>query len=113
MSVRVGSKTADRTQAHTAACRAIQEFIFYSGGYCIKQLGGLGQRRGLPDITACVGGRAVYVEVKTGQGALSADQRYERERIERAGGIYILAGGVEDVERRLLAEGLVLGGLFG
>jgi hypothetical protein len=73
----------------------------------MKLLGGLGQRPGVPDLVACIQGRYIAVEVKTGTATLSPRQQAERERIEASGGIYVLAHSVDDVEDRLLAEGLV------
>jgi hypothetical protein len=104
-------QTANRTETHTALCKAIQDYLWYQGGWCFKALGGLGVRRGLPDIHACLKGNAVYIEVKTGEGKLSPDQMKEKARIEQAGGIYIEARSVDDVEDRLVQEGLVLPGL--
>ena len=101
----------DRTEKHTGLCKAIQDYLWYQGGWCFKALGGLGVRKGLPDIHSCVRGRAVYVEVKTGKGELSKEQREEKARIEQAGGIYIEARSVDDVEDRLVAEGLAVPGL--
>jgi hypothetical protein len=101
------------TALHTATCKAIQDYIWLKGGWCFKALGGLGVRRGLPDIHACIAGRAVYIEVKTGDGEMDKRQREEKWRIERAGGIFILAGSVDDVEARLVAEKLVTPSLFG
>jgi len=101
----------DRTQNHTALCKAITDYLWYQGGWCFKALGGLGVRKGLPDIHGCIKGRAVYVEVKTGTGKLSPEQLRERARIEQAGGIYIEARSVDDVEARLVKEGLAVPGL--
>ncbi len=103
---------ADNTQNHTALCKAIEHYVLYCGGYIVKNLGALGQRRGRPDLDACVKGRAVFIEVKTGAGELSGDQIRERNRIEIAGGIYIEARSVDDVEKRLVAEKLALPSLL-
>lgn len=98
----------DRTKLHSAVCKAIADYVAYQGGYIVKNLGGLGQRRGRPDFDACVGGRFVGIEVKTGEGVLSREQMAERARIEAAGGLYIQAGSVDAVEAALLSEGLVV-----
>ena len=63
----------------------------------------IGSRNGVPDIVACVDGRAVAVEVKVGKDRLSPLQRVEADRWRRAGGIYIEARSVEDVTAGLRA----------
>jgi hypothetical protein len=98
----------DRTKRHSAVCKAIADYVAYQGGYIVKNLGGLGQRRGRPDFDACVRSKFVAIEVKTGEGVLSRDQQAERERIIAAGGLYIQAETVDDVEEALLAEGLAV-----
>src|SRR4051794_36308021 len=103
---------ADNTQKHTALCRAIEHYILWCGGYIVKNLGGLGQRRGRPDLDGCVEGRAIFIEVKTGTGVLDGNQIRERNRIEIAGGIFIEARSVDDVEKRLVAEKLALPSLL-
>lgn len=48
-------------------------------------------RRGTADIHAVIKGRHVSIEVKAGKDVMSEDQKRERERIEKAGGIYYIA----------------------
>lgn len=103
---------ANRAAPHTALCNAIQDYILWTGGYVVKNLGGLGVRRGRPDFDACVKGRFVAIEVKTGTGELGRDQIKERSRLESAGAIYIEARSVDDVEQRLVAEGLAVPSLL-
>lgn len=103
---------ADNTANHTQLCRAIEHYVLWCGGYIVKNLGTLGQRRGRPDMDGCVRGRAIFIEAKTGKGELTGDQIKERNRIEIAGGIYIEARSVDDVERRLVEEGLALPSLL-
>ena len=104
---------SDRTGPHTALCKAIHDYLFYSGGWCKKMLGTLGIRRGLPDLDGFILDPAdrrpiaLYIEVKTGGGVLSADQRLIRDEIVARGGLYIEARSVDDVERRLFDLGLV------
>jgi hypothetical protein len=97
---------ANRAAPHTALCKAIQDYILWTGGYVVKNLGGLGVRRGRPDFDCCVRGRFIAIEVKTGSGELGRDQISERNRLETAGAIYIEARSADDVERRLVEEGL-------
>ncbi|HEY0140391.1 MAG TPA: hypothetical protein VGF48_05810 [Thermoanaerobaculia bacterium] len=56
---------------------------------------------GLPDIVVVLGGRHVGIEVKSRRGIQSpAQQEFER-KLRAAGGVYILARSVEDVERAI------------
>ena len=105
---------ADNTQLHTALCKTIHDYVFYSGGWCKKMLGTLGMRRGLADIDGFLCDPATkrpiafYIEVKTGKGELSKDQRTIRDEIVARGGLYIEAHSVDDVEDRFVSEGLAL-----
>ncbi len=53
---------------------------------------------GIPDILACVRGRMIGIEVKTKIGKQSLEQIAWQDRIEKAGGLYLLARSVNDVE---------------
>ena len=67
-------------------------------------------RYGVPgqaDILCCMKGRFIEVEVKTKTGRQSEAQKQRERNITRASGIYILARSVEDVQNRLMEEGLV------
>lgn len=97
----------DRTQAHNAHVRTIADFLAVHGAWTFKVHGGMMQRPGVPDLLACLAGRLVAVEVKTGAATRTPAQLAEHERLERAGAISILAHSVDDVEDRLVAEGLV------
>lgn len=97
---------------HKATIRTTLDFLRYHGAWIMKVAGGLGQRPGVPDILFCLCGRFGAVEVKTGRGALTLNQRKEREWIERAGGIYILAATVDDVESALVEADLVVPSLL-
>ena len=62
---------------------------------------------GQPDIFAIIQGRFVGIEVKTVVGRQSKDQKNWQRNCERAGGLYILARSVEDVEAALREAGLI------
>ena len=51
------------------------------------------------DVTACVGGRFVGIEVKTASGRVRASQAELHERVKKAGGLVIVARSVDDVMR--------------
>lgn len=84
---------------------AICDFILYSGGDAqrinttgiMRKVNGTmkwtrgGGRKGAADIHAIIKGRAVSIEVKIGKDKVSPEQIREKERIERAGGLYFIA----------------------
>ena len=77
----------------------VKEYLQWTGWFVFHHLqGGVGVYRGLPDLQAVRGGKTVYIEVKRPTGKLSEHQRKFKERIEAAGGTYIVARGVADVE---------------
>lgn len=61
---------------------------------------------GSSDILACIRGRFIGIECKTGTGSLSTPQRRFRDAVVRHGGIFIEARSVEQVVETLRAEGL-------
>ena len=61
---------------------------------------------GSSDILACIKGRFVGIEVKTGTGDLSSAQRRFRDAVAAAGGIFIKARSVADVRHVLQGAGL-------
>lgn len=63
--------------------------------------------KGVSDSLNCIRGHFVAVEVKTGSGKLTLEQRNFGRAVERAGGVFIQARSVEDIERRLEMEGII------
>lgn len=59
----------------------------------------LGSHKGFCDLIAIKGGKVLFIEVKTMRGKQSPYQEQFQREIEQAGGTYILARSVEDVER--------------
>lgn len=55
-------------------------------------------KKGLPDIVAVVGGKFVGIECKRKGGVQTESQKLFQTQLERAGGLYILARSIEDVE---------------
>lgn len=64
-------------------------------------------KKGSPDVLACIKGRFVGVECKTGTGRQRTEQVNFAAALSRAGGIYILARSVDEVANRLRVEGLL------
>lgn len=56
-------------------------------------------RRGVPDIVAVVKGIYIGLEVKTGRGKQSTEQRRFQEDLEEVGGRYHLVRSLEDIEK--------------
>lgn len=96
----------NQAATHSALARAIVQYLGWAGAWVFRVHGGLGQRAGCPDILACLSGRLVGVEVKTGAAVLSPTQQAERSEIERAGGLFVEARSLEDVEQALVGAGL-------
>lgn len=67
--------------------------------YFMPVSNGMG-RHGIPDFICCINGRFVAIECKAGKGEVTALQRRELERIEAAGGDWIVAR--EDTKLDLL-----------
>jgi len=60
--------------------------------------GGAFGKCGVPDIIVCYKGKYIGIEAKTYEGCQSEIQKTRQFQIEQAGGIYILARCVEDVQ---------------
>lgn len=106
--------------AHETLLNEIRLFISECGGLPVKvDTPGLltladGRKarfgtKGVWDILACVKGRFVAIEVKTGSGRLSKSQKAFGEAVVRAGGSIIQARSVDDVATHFLAEGIAHG----
>ena len=53
---------------------------------------------GIPDVFCVIKGKLIGIEVKTAKGKQSDEQIAWQEKLEKAGGTYILARSWEDVE---------------
>jgi hypothetical protein len=73
----------------------------------LRIIGGLGQRKGSPDCVGVLAGRALCLEVKTGNAHLSAVQQHERDRWVDAGAVYCLVRSLDDLETALLDAGVI------
>jgi len=66
---------------------------------------GCGVPAGWPDLTGCTpGGRFIGVEVKSAKGRQSEAQAEIQKRIEKAGGLYILAHSLAELKSELAKE---------
>lgn len=56
---------------------------------------------GIPDILCIIKGQFVGIEVKSEKGIQTDNQKHFQNEVERAGGIYILAKSIDDVQNVL------------
>lgn len=82
----------------TAIRRQIQDYLRWTGWFVYYNLAGLGSYPGLSDLVAVKDGRVVHIEVKTPKGVQSEKQKRFQRKLEAAGGEYVLARSVADVE---------------
>lgn len=106
---------ANRSAAHSKLVKACLGYLHLSSipawpsktqGQFDPKFGGFRKfvgMKGISDITGLLPptGRGLFVEVKTGISKASKDQKAFRDRVEAAGGLYILARNLDD-----LADGL-------
>lgn len=61
-----------------------------------KQVYRKGRKKGIGDISACIRGRCVWIEVKAGNDKQSDDQKVFQFEIERAKGVYLLVKSTDE-----------------
>ena len=76
----------------------IRDYLRWTGWFVVKIHQSMGSYKGIADLYAIREGRSVWIEVKRPGGRMSEHQRRFKKDIERHGGTYILATGIEDVE---------------
>lgn len=81
----------------------VKKYLQATGWLVMRIHQSLGSKPGLPDIIALKDGRTIYIECKSQhpRAKLSGSQEIMRREIERHGGMYILARGIEDVEEAI------------
>ena len=77
------------------------------GCYAEKTWGGMMGNRGRPDITGCLNGRRLELEVKTPSGRLTPNQAAYLEKWNRAGAVTGVVTGVADTEMLLVEHKLL------
>ena len=79
--------------------RQIQDYLKWQGWFVFYLLQGLGSYPGLSDLVAVKGGRVVFLEVKRPKGGKQSEKQERfQQRLEAAGGEYIVARDIADVE---------------
>ena len=91
-------KVAKLQITETDIRRQIQDYLRLTGWFVYYNLQGLGSYPGLSDLVAVRGGRVVHVEIKKPGGRQSEKQKEFQRQLEAAGGEYVLAKRIEDVE---------------
>jgi Holliday junction resolvase len=84
--------------------KAIREYLQWNGWFVIKIHQSLGSYKGIADLYALKNGRHVWIEVKTDRGRQSEYQEQFEQDIRDHGGRYIVARGIEDIEKYLKGE---------
>lgn len=92
---------------HSALVRGCLDYLAARGAWTFKVMGGLGQKPGIPDLLACLNGRLIGVECKTGRARMSAAQHVEADGLAGAGDLFVECRQIEDLERALYNAGLV------
>lgn len=87
--------------------RLIMDYLRWAlpGAWVRKNLGILGQRRGIPDLEIIYEGIPYFLEIKTPTGRLSPYQRAEIEALKRAGAYVYVVRDVEDVQEIFRGKG--------
>ncbi len=78
--------------------RGVKKLIKDRGGWFVRMMAGVGQRKGIPDIIACYKGLFLGIECKTPRGRVTDHQEGELRAIRLANGLGIIARSVRDVE---------------
>lgn len=87
--------------------KSIQGYLDSLGAYHIKNHGSIYSRAGTPDITACLNGRFIGIEVKQPGGRVSALQAAHIELIRKAGGVAFVSYSLQETKENLKKFGLV------
>ena len=69
--------------------------------YQRREAGGFTYKKGIPDLYCIYKGKHIEIEVKDPKGQVSSMQIKQRQILEQAGAIYILATSVQDVQNIL------------
>lgn len=103
----MAARGGNQSDLHKSLLGFVTGYITSRGGWCYKVWGGPFSRPGIPDCLACVGGRMVACEIKTGNAVLDPRQKEERRKLEASGALYVECRVSEDIEDALLAAGLI------
>ena len=75
-------------KAETLFQEKVEKYLSLKGAFWIKYWGGgIYSRAGMPDLMCCVKGHFLALELKTPEGKASELQKYNIDKIRKAGGI--------------------------
>lgn len=74
-------------------------YLQFKGAWVVKTIET--NKRGTPDILACIGGTFVGIEVKRPGKSPSVQQSLQIENIEKAGGVAFVASSVQEAQTKL------------
>lgn len=77
----------------------ILQYLKQEGYFCFKTVAT--NKRGIPDIFVLVDGVAIFLEVKTQTGRVSALQDYQMTQIRAAGGYVYVVRNLDDARKAL------------
>ncbi len=89
--------SAKMTPTETEITRSIRQLLKGLGAVAVKFWGGPMTERGVSDLLVCYQGRFLAIEVKRPGGKVSPEQERFLERVRAAGGIGLVAYGIDDV----------------
>ncbi len=81
----------------TVVKRAVRAHLRGQGFFVFPLTAGMGSHPGISDLCAVREGTVLFIEAKSPHGRLSPAQEQFRGDIERAGGTYVVARGVDDL----------------
>lgn len=85
----------------------VKRYLKSKNIYYFKYFGNAYSTSGILDLTLCVNGRFVAVELKSEKGKVSVLQEYNIKEIKRCGGIAIVLRPSEFEEFKILIESLL------
>jgi Holliday junction resolvase len=83
----------------------IINYLHRNGAYSIKTIST--NSGGTPDVICCFKGHFLAIEVKKPGGKVSDLQKHHINRIKEAGGIAVVAYGIDEVREALIEAGLI------
>ncbi len=85
---------------------AVRQWLMRRGAEAKRR----GVKRGVGDFILCHQGRLIVIEMKAPSGRLSVDQVATQAAVLAAGGVYVVAHDVAEVDRHLREAGIALRG---
>lgn len=91
----------------TSIQSAIKEYLQWKGFFVYRNQANIGSHKGIADLTALRADMpALFIEVKSAKGELSAYQRQFGDEVVNHGHCYVVARSVQDVIGHLIKVGL-------